>query len=69
MNVIDNEVLDYEIVQSDEGDFEVWTPDCNSKSGACIGIGKTRKEAAQSAITCMSKTITALELWIKRSGQ
>lgn len=52
------EALDYEIKQSSiEKDFEVWTPDA---TGACIGIGKTREEAAKNAIACLGLTVASL---------
>lgn len=51
-----NTGLDYEVLQS-EDDFQVWTPD---ETGACIGSGKTEKEAVIKAISNLGQTIAAL---------
>lgn len=51
--------LDYEILQWDLGrGFQVWVPDDN---GACIGGGKTRKEAIEDAVTTLLLTATKLK--------
>ena len=51
------EPLDYEIVEEEDGDFAVWTPDSN---GGVIGLGKTKQEAVHNAITSLGMTIVKL---------
>ncbi len=51
------EPLDYDIIESEDGDFAVWTPD---GSGGVIGMGDTKQEAVKSAITMLSLTIAKL---------
>lgn len=51
--------LDYEILQWDkEGEFQVWTP---SDTGACIGSGKTRREAIEDTVTTLLLTAAKLK--------
>lgn len=50
--------LDYEILKWNSDDFQVWTPD---ETGACIGAGKTRKEAIEDAVTTLLLTAAKLK--------
>lgn len=47
--------LDYEIFRNkkDGNEWQVWTPD---SSGACIGHGKTRREAIYSTMSVLKNT-------------
>lgn len=53
------ESLDYEIFKGrDFNQWEVWTPD---GAGACIGIGKTKRDAILNAIKLQLGLVMLLE--------
>ena len=57
--------LDFTVEEFADGEFQVWTPDLQ---GACIGFGRSKGEAIDSAILNLKSTLRDLRNAKRKGG-